>query len=546
MPTIDSAADHTMCPPERTRFASPDADECVLRYLLERQAQRQPESIFTVFDSEVTGPRTWTYRECLDATRRTAASLLSHGVRPGAHVLCWTGSNSNALRIWFALNYIGAVYVPVNIHYRGQILADVIGNVGASLIVIDADLLETLAETQKTGPLDVAVFTDALAQANGADVVCASDNGSDEAHLVNVDPKLNAWDTQSIIYTSGTTGPSKGVLSSYAHLRGVVQDPYDFLTPNDRYLCNLPLFHVGGMLPVYSTLARGGSVAISGPFRSETFWQVVNRTGSTVATLLSGMSALLSKNRQKGGGPAHCLEKALIIPLGEAGTTFSSEFGVTVHTMYHMSEICAPLVSGPNPRTLSLCGQVRRGVEVRLVDDNDCEVLAGKPGELIVRTNAPWAMSHGYLNNPGATAASWRNGWFHTGDVFREDEDRNYIFVDRRKDIIRRRGENISSFEIEREVCAHPAISDAAALPIPDAHGEDEVLVVYEVTPGNHIEPEELLRFLYPRLPRFMLPTCLLAVASLPRTPTGKIEKARLRRTVTREQAWSSSKANGQ
>ena len=164
-----------------------------------------------------------------------------------------------------------------------------------------------------------------------------------------------------------------------------------------------------------------------------------------------------------------------------------------------MTEICTPLISGANPAKDSICGRPRAGVEVRLVDEHDCSVGDGEVGQLILRTEAPWAMNHGYNNNPQATADAWRNGWFHTGDAFIRDADGDYRFVDRLKDAIRRRGENISSYEIEVELLSHPSVREAAAIPVPSEFSEDEVLVVLAPASGASIDPEDIIRHLLPR-----------------------------------------------
>ncbi|MBL8584927.1 MAG: AMP-binding protein, partial [Rhizobiaceae bacterium] len=175
---------------------------------------------------------------------------------------------------------------------------------------------------------------------------------------------------------------------------------------------------------------------------------------------------------------------------------------------------------------------------VRIVDENDCEVGVGAVGELIVRTDCPWAMNHGYAADPVATAAAWRNGWFHTGDGFRRDQEGNFYFVDRLKDAIRRRGENISSFEVESEVLAHPSVREAAAVAMKNEIAEDEVLVVLALKEGAVLDPADLIEFLRPRMAHFMIPRYVRIVDALPRTPTAKIEKVRLRETGITSDTW--------
>jgi crotonobetaine/carnitine-CoA ligase len=181
-------------------------------------------------------------------------------------------------------------------------------------------------------------------------------------------------------------------------------------------------------------------------------------------------------------------------------------------------------------------------VEVRIVDDNDCEVATGEIGELIVRTETPWAMNSGYYGNPEATARAWRNGWFHTGDAFRQDAAGNYFFVDRMKDAIRRRGENISSFEVEAEVSSHPQVQEAAAVAVPSEHGEDEVLVAVVPQPGG-CDPKALVEYLIPRMPHFMVPRYVRLMPELPKTPTQKVQKHLIRSEGITADTWDREQA---
>lgn len=214
-----------------------------------------------------------------------------------------------------------------------------------------------------------------------------------------------------------------------------------------------------------------------------------------------------------------------MLPMIDNPSAFVERFGADVYTFYNMTETSRPIVSDLNPSKPDSCGKLRPGVEVRLVDENDCEVPTGEVGELIVRTDAPWAMSHGYHRDEKTTAKAWRNGWFHTGDGFRMDHEGNFYFVDRLKDSIRRRGENISSFQVESEVGAHPAVREVAAFPVPSEHGESEVMVAISVKHGHELDPAELVGFLIPRMPYFAVPRFIRLLDDLPKTPTQKVQK---------------------
>jgi len=217
---------------------------------------------------------------------------------------------------------------------------------------------------------------------------------------------------------------------------------------------------------------------------------------------------------------------------------FADRFGVDVYSVYNMTELGAPLATEANPAAKGTCGRMRPGFELRIVDGNDCEVPAGTRGELIARHETPWALTSGYHKNPEATAAAWRNGWFHTGDCFWRDEAGNYFFVDRLKDTVRRRGENISSFEVEAEILAFPAVAEAAVVGVPSRDSEQDLMAVLVPKGGAAIDPAELLRFLQPRLPHFMIPRYVRVVGALPRTASHKVQKQPLRDQGVAEGSW--------
>ncbi|MDB5871187.1 MAG: ATP-dependent acyl-CoA ligase [Ramlibacter sp.] len=513
----------------------PDSAQCVLKPVLERWAHEKPDAVFAHFDDGTE----WTWAQTLDAARRAAAGLQSLGVVQGQNVLSWLPNGPDALRVWFGANLLGAVYVPLNTAYRGRMLEHAVEMSGAHVMVVQAGLVDRMKELSANSVRDVIVLRGAPATAE-QDVTWHGDDrlALDPAALSEPPAAIQPWHTQSIMFTSGTTGLSKGVESSYLHLYSTSFDPFPYLSCDDRYLVSLPLFHVGGTVAVYSMLLRGASVAIVDSFKLDTFWQTIACTRSTFCCLLGSMATLLVKAPPALLDSGHGLRRALMIPLTEDAAGFRDRFGCDIYTLFNMSEISVPLVCGPNPSSLGTCGRPRPGIEVRVVDENDCEVAPGAVGELLVRTDRPWAMAHAYFGDPQATARAWRNGWFHTGDAFRVDEGGNYRFVDRIKDSIRRRGENISSFEVEAELCAHPCVLEAAAIAVPSPHGEDDVLVAVVARPGSVIDPAELLLYLVPRMPHFMVPRYIRVVAALPRTPTQKVRKHELRAEGVTEDAW--------
>jgi crotonobetaine/carnitine-CoA ligase len=517
----------------------PAADICVLRPLLERRAAETPDKVFVRFADGTE----WTYRQTRQIAERTAIGLQALGVQQDDKVLSWLPNGPDVIRIWFGINWLGAVYVPINLAYRGKLLEHVVENSDAKLIVAHADLFGRLADVSRAKLEAAVVLGGPAPPIAGLTLHPPASLEPKGGALAPLARPIAPWDMQSIIYTSGTTGPSKGVMSSYLQAYSMCADPFYFLSAEDRYMVNLPLFHVGGTAAVYAMLTKGGSIVVIDSFDTASFWPKIRETGSTVVILLGVMANFVAKQPPRADDRDHPLKHVLMVPLSEDAPAFAARFGCDVYTCFNMTEISTPIVSSRNPTPLGTCGRPRAGVEARIVDENDCEVPAGTPGELILRTDRPWAMNHGYYKNPEATARAWRNGWFHTGDAFRLDEQGNFFFVDRMKDAIRRRGENISSFEVETEVCAHPAVKEAAVVAVPSELSEDEVLVVVSLVEGKTLEPAALIEFLTPRMAHFMVPRYVRIVPDLPKTPTQKVQKHLLRAEGITADAWDREKA---
>jgi crotonobetaine/carnitine-CoA ligase len=509
------------------------ARDCVLRDVLDRFADETPETIFGVFEDRTS----WTFGQLRSEVRGAAHALRKLGVAQGDHVLVWLPSGRDALKTWFAINYLGAVYVPINTAYRGRILAHVVANSDAAVAVVHADLVARLADIDKARLERVVVLGGTAEAIDGLELLEASALGAASDLPVPIERPIAPWDTQAILYTSGTTGLSKGVLSSYLHLHAMGEG-FPLVDGGDRFLVNLPLFHAGGTGPVYWMLCRGGSIVLVASFRTEQFWPIVRETGVTTLILLGVMAGFLMKRPDDGASAGHRLRSVVALPLDEGAIAFGRRYGLRWMTIFNMTEVSCPLVSGENPDVAASAGRPRAGVEVRIVDENDIAVAPGEIGELIVRTDRPWALNHGYYKDPEATVRAWRNGWFHTGDGFRVDEAGEFFFVDRMKDAIRRRGENISSFEVEAEICAHPAVREAAAVAVPSDVAEDDVLVAVSLVEGALLDPLELIDFLRPRMAHFMIPRYIRVLDDLPKTPTQKVQKHILRSAGVTPESW--------
>ena len=507
-------------------------EQCVLGPLLEARAREAPDAPFLIFEDG----EAWTFSATLDRTRRAAAGLRALGVKPGSHVLCWLPNSRETVLTWFGANYLGAVFVPMNTAFRGNLLRHVIALSDARVLVADSRLLG---------------FLDGVETAQLTDVVVIGESRPLNAHLVaHPSTVLSAqapadtpalsepWDTNYIIFTSGTTGPSKAVQCSYLQTRSGAAEAMYYFTKDDRLLANLPLFHVSGTGAVMDRLIKGGSCVLMDGFHPQSFWDTVRRFGITGTCLVGAMTQFLLKQPPSTRDRDHTLRSVITVPWNEDSLAVAKRYGIAMYTAFNMTEIATPIVSTANPPALGTCGRLRAGIEARVVNEFDVEVANGATGELILRTDRPWEISRGYYKNPQATADAWRNGWFHTGDAFRRDAAGNFFFVDRIKDTIRRRGENISSFEIESEATAHPGVREAAAIPVPSALGEDEVMLVISPVPGQSIEPRALLEFLVPRVAYFMVPRYIRQMPELPKTATQKTQKHLLRSQGVTADTW--------
>lgn len=512
--------------------AAPPREECVQRYVLQRMARSQPDKAWI---RDIDGG-TITYLAFCQAVERTAAGLAALGVRQGDTVTVWLPNGVDMLRVWFAINWLGAIYVPINTAYKGELLRHVLENAASKVLVTCRDLTPRLGGLPLTALRTVVEFGRSDCDLPGVACVDAAvlDAGGDVPPL---ERPIEPWDVQSIIFTSGTTGPSKGVVSSYAQLWETCGERgFHMLDEHDCSLVLGPMFHIAGTVPVTAMLNRGATIAFA-DFRTERFWDDVRAVGATFAILLGVMCEFIYKRPPSATDCEHSLAKVMMIPLPENAPAFASRFGIDYWTMYNMTELNLPLVSERNPTVTGTCGRRRQGTELRIVDAFDCVVPTGVAGELLVRSDSPWRLNSGYFRNDAATVNAWRNGWFHTGDVMRCDADGNYFFVDRMKDAIRRRGENISSFEVETEILAHPAVRECAVVAVA-AVSEDDVLAVVCPVPGQTIDPAQLLDFLIPRLAHFMLPRYVRIMDELPHTPTQKIEKYRLRQEGVTDGTW--------
>lgn len=515
--------------------ATPPRDNCVLPCLVDKWAKATPDKQFIRFEDGTT----WTWAQTREIGLRTAAALQKRGIKAGDTVLAWLPNGPTMVRAWLGANYLGAVLVPINASYKGRLLEHVIKTSKATLMISHPALLERLNIVDR-GELK-AVIVDAPTTGDlKLDLPLEARDALDgDAGSVVLSYEPQVWDTMVIIFTSGTTGPSKAVPATYLHQWTTGQISYGYMTPDDCILINLPIYHVGGTSSFMAAAASGGSIALFDVFNTKDFWQQIRATGSTtISGLIGAMTTFLSKNEPHPSDADNPLRICTLSPVNDETIALGKRYGFDYVSGFNMTELSCPLITDVNVKIARSCGRPRSGVQCRIVDNNDIEVPHGTIGEFIVRSDRPWDQMTGYYGNPEATAAAWRNGWFHTGDLMYGNEDGDFFFVDRKKDAIRRRGENISSLEVEADVAAFPAVREVAAYGVPSPNGEEEVMVTVAPKEGQAFDPRDLIAFLVPRMAHYMVPRYVRVEATLPKTPTNKIQKAELRREGVTPATW--------
>ena len=343
-----------------------------------------------------------------------------------------------------------------------------------------------------------------------------------------------------ILYTSGTTGLSKGVVVPFAQLKeaafGVF--PPTVLSHEDAIYLPFPPSHITYRANLVTAARVRGRAVLRERFSTDAFWGDIEKYQCTATLLLGAMAHFIY--RQDVQPESTPLRRVQMIPVIPEVEDFKKRHDVLVTTQWGMTEVCAPIVAVDYDVSIpQSCGRLREGFDARIVDEFDHEVEEGEVGELVLRSHEPWHFASGYWGNAEATVASWRNLWFHTGDQFRRDQHGNYYLVDRLKDSLRRRGENISSVEVEAAVLQHPDVMECAVIGVDSEWGEQEVMAFVVPKQSRHLDEAALYDFLSGRLAEFMRPRFIEVVEELPKTPTERVRKGELRERGRGASTWA-------
>jgi crotonobetaine/carnitine-CoA ligase len=489
--------------------------------------------------SDVAGRRL-DYRQLWGAASRIAGGLGELGASRQDFVLVMLDNHIDNVVTWVGLELAAMVEVPINTAFKGDLLARVCARSGARIAIVEGAYCGRLAQVLDAVPELVTVVVRGPADADLSDRVEVVDFDALAASAPMTTSTLpRVSDIAALLFTSGTEGESKGVLMPHGQIFQIALS-YPWETgPSDVVLVALPLFHSAGLFAgVYSALVGGATAVLMPNFSVSTFWDVVRRHGCTQMLMMGAMADFLWRQPPRDDDKDHPLANVCIVPAPPYLAEMGRRFGMKVSTSYGSTEVGAIAITSVEDMAPSVCGRSRSFIEMRIVDDDDVEVEPGQVGEIVVRTSTPWSLMQGYQSMADATVHAWRNLWFHTGDAGYQDDSGLFFFVDRKNDTLRRRGENVSSMEVEKTIVAFPGIAEAAVVAVPSHFTEDEIMVYLVLSDGACFEPAALLRDLSVRLPYFMVPRYCEVVAELPRTATMKVRKSELRERGITAGTW--------
>ncbi len=479
--------------------------------------------------------RWYSFAEADFISAAVAGGLRERGIRQGDRVAVLLPNCEDNVFAILALARLGAIQVPLNIYLRGEFLRHQLADCEAKALITDPAGLAEWARIRHELPglsLTVVSAHDGCAH---DDVIAFGDlRNSDAApgHVV-----IHPRDTLAIMYTSGTTGPSKGCVLSHGYYMFLPRGWFanDWYRPDDRLLTATPLFHISSQgMTLMSALLGGMPLTLLPAFSASGFMHECRTAGATAAFGVGPMGAAILATPHTPADRDHDLRVAIFPPMtAPARAEFTCRFGVPVVSDGYGQTECNPITQSPLAEQSPQTGSIGRPVpwlDVRLVDDDDMPVPPGAAGEIVVRPREPGVMFDGYWNNPQATVAVSRDLWHHTGDIARLGDDGYFIYVDRKKDSMRRRGENVSSVELENAIARHPRIAAAATHAVPSPLGEDDIKAWIVLADGaEEFGPEELHRFFAASLPYFAIPRYVEFIEALPVNALGRVLKYKLR-----------------
>lgn len=495
-----------------------DLSQRTVGHVLAHKAATVGDRPFLLF-----GEQRFTYADVDALTNSYAEGFRRRGIARGDHVALMLGNRPELLWAIWGLGKLGAVAVPLNTAARGDLLVYLLDQSDSVLLCAEPDAADRVehavahvpAVREVLGPDRLAAFGELPAE-----------EPPESREIAWSDPHL-------IMYTSGTTGPSKGVVCPHAqgHAVGLTMAQRSGYRPDDVLYTCLPVFHANALwFTIYAALWADACVALSPGFSARRFWDEIRDSGATVFNALGAMANIIWQQPNSERDREHRVRIAMCVPSSrELAEGFAQRYGIRMTSVFAMTENTAVTVLGPEDpvEKAGSAGRVRDDVGVQIVDDAHVPVPAGNVGEICVRPGRG-AFMRGYHAMPEATVEVTRDLWFHTGDRGHLDADGFLFFADRKKEAIRRRGENISAYEVETVLCRHPAVHEAAAVPVPSELGEDDVMAWIVPAADAEVDFAELTAFAIEHMAYYMVPRYLAVRPELPKTPSEKVEKYKL------------------
>jgi crotonobetaine/carnitine-CoA ligase len=517
----------------------PFSDFATVPELIASRAESLAGATAVTFDGSVC-----TFDELEQRSAQVHAWLGAAGIGPGDRVSILMRNSLEFLYAWLGIARAGAVAVPINTALIGETLAYIVEHSESSGLIADSDLLAAVESAGEFPELRWRVANGPAAA--GAEPFAALLGSEGEAAGR---PRLEGGTPMTIVYTSGTTGMPKGVVlphQSYTNT-GAYFAHHLGLTADDRLHTCLPLFHCNAQQCTFMpAMHLGAPVALNAKFSVSNFWRWINESQSTTANLLGTMLTLLAKVPESEHDADNSLRYIIAGPIPEQiYRPFEDRFALKLVEGYGLSETgTMACINPPDDMRAGTIGLPLEYTQLRIVDEDDAEVPPETPGEIVCRTHIEHSWMLGYHREPEKTAEAMRGGWFHTGDLGKQRKDGYFVFLDRLKDSIRRRGENISSFLVEKAILEHPAVLSCAVFGVPSELSEEDVKVVAVLRAGMEVHPSELVDWCAERMADFMVPRYVEFRDSLPLTETGRVHKFKLREEGV-DWAWDREAAAG-
>ncbi len=500
-----------------------------LATLLRRKAEKNEGRPAARFTGE-----TVSYRELHDRSAEVAAGLSDSGIGAGDRVAGLLFNAPEFLYTWFALADLGAVFVPLNTALKGEILRYELADAAVKGLAIDRRLWAAYEPLREGLSIPREWVVDRSTSPDPLPPRTVPYGELSRPDLVRERPPPHPSDPAAILYTSGTTGPPKGAIIPHEKY---LRTPREIgarsrLRADSVLFTALPLFHCNAQeMTALTAIENDLSAAFDERFHASTFWESAAAYEATHVSLLISMINVLFKQPEKPTDRAHRVRTALTAGATKATwPEFERRFGLEIIELYGMTECgCTTLMNPPNAVRVGSVGTPLGFVEAKVVDDDGHPVPDGRRGELLVRPTAPNTMFLGYVNKPKQTEESWEGGWFHTGDYVTRDSDGYYYFVDRKKDVIRRRGENLAPYDVESVLNTHPAVFESVVVGVPSPLGEEDVKAFVHLKPGASVPPRELFEYRVDNLPFFMVPKYIEFLDDIPKTANQKAQRYVLR-----------------